>query len=136
MKNASNKMFRYGNIINTIYFILAIIGMVLGFIFVIVGAVNNDQALIDSSSRSLAFGIHLLVATILCCIFVINKAEKEADYSAEASLAPFINAIVFGAVSGNPFYVLAGIFGLIAKNQEKNGQQPAEEKPAEEPKEE
>ena len=125
MKNNTPKMFRYGNIVNTVYFILSILITVIGFIVMIVGAVNDDQATLNSGSKSLGYGIHLLAATILCNIFV-KKAEKQVEEDYYRSLAPFINAIVFGVISFNPFYVIAGIFGVVVNGQKKNNPEQAE----------
>ena len=125
MKNNTPKMFRYGNIVNTVYFILSILITVIGFIVMIVGAANDDQVTLNSGSKSLGYGIHLLVATILCNIFV-KKAEKQVEEDYYRSLAPFINAIVFGVISFNPFYVIAGIFGVVVNGQKKNNPEQAE----------
>lgn len=125
MKNNTPKMFRYGNIVNTVYFILSILITVIGFIVMIVGAANDDQVTLNSGSKSLGYGIHLLAATILCNIFV-KKAEKQVEEDYYRSLAPFINAIVFGVISFNPFYVIAGIFGVVVNGQKKNNPEQAE----------
>ena len=112
-------MFRYGNIVNLIYLILSILLLVLGFIMMIVGAVDDDQNAINDGSKAFGYGVHLLAATILCNIFV-KKAQKQVKEDYYRSLAPFINAIVFGVISFNPFYVIAGIFGIVVNGQNKN----------------
>ena len=119
-------MFRYGNIVNLVYFILSIVISVVALIVMIVGAASDDQATLNSGSKSFAYGIHLLAATILCNIFVKNKAEKQVEEDYYGSLAPFINAIVFGVISFNPFYVIAGIFGVVVNGQKKNNPEQAE----------
>ena len=126
MKNNTPKMFRYGNIVNLAYFILSIVISVVALIVMIVGAASDDQATLNSGSKSFAYGIHLLAATILCNIFVKNKAEKQVEEDYYGSLAPFINAIVFGVISFNPFYVIAGIFGVVVNGQKKNNPEQAE----------
>ncbi len=126
MKNNTPKMFRYGNIVNLVYFILSIVISVVALIVMIVGAASDDQATLNSGSKSFAYGIHLLAATILCNIFVKNKAEKQVEEDYYGSLAPFINAIVFGVISFNPFYVIAGIFGVVVNGQKKNNPEQAE----------
>ena len=120
-------MFRYGNIVNLVYFILSIVISVVALIVMIVGAASDDQATLNSGSKSFAYGIHLLAATILCNIFVKNKAEKQVEEDYYGSLAPFINAIVFGVISFNPFYVIAGIFGIVVNGQNKNKPEQVEE---------
>ena len=126
MKNNTPKMFRYGNIVNLVYFILSIVISVVALIVMIVGTASDDQATLYSGSKSFVYGIHLLAATILCNIFVKNKAEKQVEEDYYGSLAPFINAIVFGVISFNPFYVIAGIFGVVVNGQKKNNPEQAE----------
>ena len=126
MKNNTPKMFRYGNIVNLVYFILSIVISVVALIVMIVGTASDDQATLNSGSKSFVYGIHLLAATILCNIFVKNKAEKQVEEDYYGSLAPFINAIVFGVISFNPFYVIAGIFGVVVNGQKKNNPEQAE----------
>ena len=129
MKNNTPKMFRYGNIVNRIYFAISIVLMVIGLIAVIVGAVKGDEGkqLLRDGGTCFGDGVHLFVATILCNIFVINKAEKQIEEDFYRSHAPFINAIVFGVVSFNPFYVIAGIFGVILMGQKNNNPEQVEE---------
>ena len=126
MKNNTPKMFRYGNIVNLIYLILSILMLIIGLIAMIAGAVNDEQSALDSGSKCFGYGVHLLAATILCNIFV-KKAQKQVEEDYYRSLAPFINAIVFGVISFNPFYVIAGIFGIVVNGQNKNKPEQVEE---------
>ena len=126
MKNNTPKMFRYGNIVNLIYLILSILMLVIGFIAMIVGVVDDNQDTINTGAKAFGYGVHLLAAVILCNIFV-KKAQKQVEEDYYRSLAPFINAIVFGVISFNPFYVIAGIFGLVLNGQNKNKPEQVEE---------
>ena len=126
MKNNTPKMFRYGNIVNLIYLILSILMLVLGFITMIVGVVDDNQDTINTGAKAFGYGVHLLAAVILCNIFV-KKAQKQVEEDYYRSLAPFINAIVFGVISFNPFYVIAGIFGIVVNGQNKNKPEQVEE---------
>ncbi len=126
MKNNTPKMFRYGNIVNLIYLILSILMLVLGFIAMIVGVVDDNQDTINTGAKAFGYGVHLLAAVILCNIFV-KKAQKQVEEDYYRSLAPFINAIVFGVISFNPFYVIAGIFGIVVNGQNKNKPEQVEE---------
>lgn len=119
-------MFRYGNIVNLIYLILSILMLVLGFIAMIVGVVDDNQDTINTGAKAFGYGVHLLAAVILCNIFV-KKAQKQVEEDYYRSLAPFINAIVFGVISFNPFYVIAGIFGIVVNGQNKNKPEQVEE---------
>ena len=126
MKNNTPKMFRYGNIVNLIYLILSILMLVIGFIAMIVGVVDDNQDTINTGAKAFGYGVHLLAAVILCNIFV-KKAQKQVEEDYYRSLAPFINAIVFGVISCNPFYVIAGIFGIVVNGQNKNKPEQVEE---------
>ena len=126
MKNNTPKMFRYGNIVNLIYLILSILMLVSGLIAMIIGVVDDNQDTINTGAKAFGYGVHLLAAVILCNIFV-KKAQKQVEEDYYRSLAPFINAIVFGVISFNPFYVIAGIFGIVVNGQNKNKPEQVEE---------
>lgn len=136
MQNASNTMYRIGRIFTLIELILGPIFLVIGIIVAIVGGVKDpqDAALISSGSTLIGWGIYFIIVSILCLIFV-SKAQKELADRDNRNPTPFILTIVFGAIAQNPFYVLAGIFGLIADGQQGNKEQPKEVEEKEEPKE-
>ena len=136
MKNTSRIMFNIGNIVTICYLGLGGLLLLISIICFIVGGVGDSPAATASGASCLGWAIYFLVGSILCLIFV-GKAKKELADESTRNNTPFIITIVFGAIASNPFYVLAGIFGLIAESQQGN-QQPkeVEEKPAEEPKEE
>jgi len=119
MKNASKTMFNIGNIFTLIYLVLGALFFVIGLITVIVGAANSDAALTASGGTLIGWGIYFVVTSILCLIFV-GKAKRELADESTRRPAPFIITIVFGAIASNVFYVLAGIFGLIAEGQQGN----------------
>ena len=125
MKNASKTMFTIGNIFTLIYLGLGVLLSIIGIIMAIVGGIgvaNGDDgaAGIAAAGGSFLFtGIYLIIASILCLIFV-GKAKKELANETTRRPAPFIITIVFGAIDWNPFYILAGIFGLIAESQQGN----------------
>ena len=135
MKNTSRIMFNIGNIVTICYLALGALLSLIGFIVIIIGAVAGDGGAANAGGRCLGAGIYLLVTSILCLVFV-GKAKRELADESNRDNKPFIITIVFGAIGSNPFYVLAGIFGLIAESQQGNKEQPkeVEEKPAEEPK--
>ena len=137
MKNTSRTMFNIGNIITIVYIGLGALLSLIGIIVIIVGAVSGEPAVTSSGASCLGWGIYFIVTSILCLIFV-GKAKRELQDESTRNNTPFIITIVFGAIASNPFYVLAGIFGLIAEGQQgkKEEPKPVEEKPAEEPKEE
>ena len=133
MKNTSNTMYRIGKIFTIIELVLGAVLFVVGLIVIIVGSVQDprDVAAVKAGGSCLGWGIYFLVVSILALIFV-GQAQKELEDESTRNNSPFILTIVFGAIAQNPFYVLAGIFGLIAESQQ--GQQAGE--PKYEPKEE
>ena len=134
MKNTSRIMFNVGNIVTICYLGLGALLFLIGLIVMIVGGASGEPSVTASGGSVLGWGIYFIVTSILCLIFV-GKAKKELADESTKNNTPFIITIVFGAIASNPFYVLAGIFGLIAESQQGNKEQPkeAEEKP-EEPK--
>lgn len=136
MKNASNTMYNIGRIFTIIEIILGPIFFLLGLIFVIIAAAIPEEAaaLAGPGGTLIGYGIWFIVGGILCLIFV-GKAKRELKDEGNKNPTPFILTIVFGAIAGNVFYVLAGIFGLVADGQQGGGSEPkaVEEKP-EEPK--
>lgn len=123
MKNTSRTMYRIGNIINIFFLALGPLLFLIGIICIIVGAANDNGPLMSEGGKCIGWGIWFLVAAILCFVFV-GKAQRQLGNDREQNRAPFIVTIVFGAVSTNPCYVLAGIFGLIADGQKSNDEQP------------
>ena len=135
MKKASEIMFKIGNIFTFIYLALGVILFIVGIVGVVGGAAAlaaaaGDQtaeaaaaAAIGSGTSCIVLGIYFIVTSIVCLI-VVRKAQRELADESKANRKPFIITIVVGAIASNYFYVLAGIFGLIAEGQQ--GQQQAE----------
>ena len=135
MKNTSNTMYNIGRIFTIVELILGPILFIIGLICVLVGySVDpRDAALIASGGSLIGWGVYFIVVSILALVFV-GKAKQELQNEETKNPTPFIITIVFGAIASNPFYVLAGIFGLIADGQQ--GQQNEQPKEVEEKKEE
>ena len=123
MKNTSRTMFNIGNIFNICSIVLGGLLIGLGILLIIVGNLPdvNKPDVVAVGSGALGWGIYLLVTAILCFVFV-KKAKEQLQDEDNKNTSPFIVTIVFGAVSSNPFYVLAGIFGLIAQGQDRNNE--------------
>ena len=136
MRNTSSIMYRIGNIFTIIELVLGPILFVVGLIIAIVGGVQDpvNQAMVKSGGSMIGWGVYFVVVSILCLIFV-GKAQRELANRDTRNPTPFILTIVFGAIAENPFYVLAGIFGLIADGQDGRQEQPKEVEQSEEPKE-
>ena len=135
MKKASEIMFKIGNIFTIIYLILGGILFIIGLISsiaagVALAAAGGDEGAIAAASAALGSGIGLIFlgiyffVTSLICLIVVRKALRELADESKANRKPFIITIVVGAIASNYFYVLAGIFGLIAEGQQ--GQAKAE----------
>ena len=136
MRNASSTMYRIGRIFTIVELILGPIFFIVGLIFAIVGGIKDptDAVMISNGSSMIGWGIYLVVVAILCLVFV-GKALRELANRNDRNPTPFILTIVFGAIANNVFYVLAGIFGLIADGQDGRQEQPKEVEQSEEPKE-
>ena len=115
MKNASKTMFNIGNIFTIV---LIALGALLVLIGIICFAAGGPEAA-GPAGYCIGWGIYFLVTSILCLVFV-GKAKKELEDESRKDNKPFIITIIFGAISENVFYVLAGIFGLIAEGQQGN----------------
>ena len=134
MKNTSKLMYRIGNIFNICWFALGLLLVLIGTIMLIVDLVGGYN--VANAVSTILAGSIFAVGAVLAWIFV-GKAQKELADESHKDNKPFIITIVFGAIAENIFYVLAGIFGLIAEGQQGNKEQPKEEpKQVEEPKEE
>ena len=135
MKKASKIMFKIGNIFTFIYLALGVILFIVGIVGVVGGAAalavaGGDQtaeaaaaAAIGSGTSCIVLGIYFFVTSLICLI-VVRKAQRELADESTQNRKPFIVSIVCGAIASNYFYVLAGIFGLIAEGQQ--GQAKAE----------
>ena len=135
MKKASEIMFKIGNIFTIIYLVLGAILFLIGLISSIVSGValaaaSGDEAAVAAAAAALGSAVGLIFVglyffvTSLVCLIVVRKAQRELANEATSNKKPFIITIVCGAIASNVFYVLAGIFGLIAEGQQ--GQQQAE----------
>ena len=129
MKKVSNKMFNIGRIFSIVEFIIGCCLVGIGTLLFLLELFVEDFSC-GGGLKTLIWGSWMVVGAVLCFVFV-NKAIKELTDERSRNKKPFIMTIVFGAVSCNVFYVLAGIFGLIADGQQ--GEQPTE-KPVEETK--
>ena len=129
MKKATKVMYTVGNIINIlgiIFISLAILCAICGIAFsqeIFEQMTEKDlthfntAADIRISSISMLIGcvIGLIVAIVM--LVLATKARK-AIQNDDKNDTPHIVMIVIG-VFGNVFYLLCGIFGLIAQNQDK-----------------
>ena len=131
MKNVSNKMFNIGRIFSIVEFIIGCCLVGIGALLFLLELFVEDFSW-GGGLKTLIWGSWMVVGAVLCFVFV-NKAKKELADENNRNKTPFIITIIFGAVSWNVFYVLAGIFGLIASGQpsEQPTEEPIEETKAE-----
>lgn len=129
MKKASNIMFRIGNIFTVLYLVLGVILFLVGIGMAIAGTIGAAAtgasaeekaaaiALASAGGSMIGAGIYFFV-TSLVCLILVRKAQRELANEATSNKKPFIVSIVCGAIASNYFYVLAGIFGIIAEGQQ------------------
>lgn len=135
MKNASKTMFNIGHIVTIIYLILGALLAIIGIVTLIIGAgalavaagdadaERAAAAAVGAGGGLLGWGLYFVITSIVCLV-LIGKAKRELADESKSNKKPFIVTIVVGAIASNPFYILGGIFGLIAEGQQ--GQQQAE----------
>ena len=129
MKNASQIMYKIGKIINIILIPLSALLVIIGIVGVVLGAIGSAVAEEGASASLAAFaaasgayiglGIFLLVFSIVSLIVCSKKWANIEAGSDEVADRVFL--IVFGVLSDNIFYILCGIFSLVARSQESNG---------------
>lgn len=128
MKNSSNIMFKIGQILNIIAIPLCAIVFILGSILAGAGILGM-AGVIDMRGEEAAiaalygfiflpYGVFLLVFSIISLV-VCSKKHK-AIVNGNDAAGPRVALIVLGALGNNIFYILAGIFSLVARSQEEN----------------
>ena len=135
MRESSKTMYKIGRIFSFVLLGLSCILAVLHLVLMIVYSLDNTQGSWTSELGSLVSTVIWISFIIVVICLASNAIEKtETD---KANKAPHITMIVFGALSGDVFYVLGGIFGLVAISQEAEESQPkAEVEPEPAPSEE
>ena len=123
MKNASEIMYKIGKIINIIMIPVSVLLLVIGAALIATTPVSTEMTpeqlqQIATGSSSIGYGVYFLITSVLSIIICPMKHKEIANGSTE--IAPRVFLIVFGAIADNIFYVLAGIFGLVARSQELN----------------
>lgn len=106
MERASRVMYTIANVFNwvlaalyAILIVCAILGMT--------GAVEDMPADVAKAGSLAYFIVGLIVALVTICLVRIAK-DKHSSKGWD------ILFIVLGAINGNVFYILGGIFGLVA----------------------
>ena len=70
MRNTSSIMYRIGNIFTIIQLVLGPILFLIGLIIAIIGGVQDpvNQAMVNSGSNMICWGIYFVVVSILCLV--------------------------------------------------------------------
>jgi len=123
MKHASSVMNKIGRIFNIVELVLTAILVVLGAILlpiaIIAAAADKEAAVgVAGAVGYLVWGLVLLALSIVT--LVLAKKANAALANGRTDNGPHILLIVGGAISGNVFYVLAGIFGLVGEHTGNN----------------
>lgn len=122
MKEASRLLYKVGNVINVIGIVLAIILAICCFI----GYNGIDQSTANEMGKTLSeaqalcmgSGIFLVICVIVwIVIYVIAKKAIKALNDDSTSITPHVLMIVIGVLGQSIFYLLGGIFGVIAENK-------------------
>ena len=125
MKNASRTMMKIGRIVNIVFIplfaLLAVILMIVGIVGVAAAIVEENAEALAAAYTSIAYAVFFVFAVIFNVVALIICTKKNNEIEAGSNeVAPRVFLIVFGALSDNPFYILAGIFSLVARSQEAN----------------
>ncbi len=124
MKEASSILYKVGNIINLIAIILGVILAIL--CFVCYGGIDNQTAiemgktLTEAQTTFMAAGIAFVIFIIIwIVVYVLAKRAIKALNDSSNSIAPHVLMIIIGVLGSSIFYLLGGIFGVIAENSNK-----------------
>ena len=116
-------MYKIGKIINIIMIPVSVLLIVIGAVLIATTPVSTEMTpeelqKIASASTCIGYGVYFLITSVLSIIICPKKHKEIANGNME--IAPRVFLIVFGAIADNIFYVLAGIFSLVARSQELN----------------
>ena len=134
MRESSKTMYKIGRIFSFVLLGLAALLAVLHLILMLVYLADETKGNWSSELGSM-IGTIIWIGFIIVVICLATNAIKLTETEKE-NKTPHITMIVFGALSGDVFYLLGGIFGLVAIAQEAEENQPkaeAEPEPAENP---
>ncbi len=109
MENASKVMYKIANVFN---WIIAVLGVLVIVLSILTGAGVIEKAQTDSLGwNTIWAGVYLLVFAVALIILTRIAYKKNSGQGWD------ILFIVLGFFGGNIFYLLGGIFGLVASNE-------------------
>ena len=122
MGNASKILYTVGKVVNIIEIVMTSLMLLLGLVVMIFGetitanieALSGMMTMLSGTGFTIggAFALVLSIVTLV----LANNATRALDNGIKEN-APHIVMIVIG-VLGDIFYLLGGIFGLVAENTE------------------
>lgn len=125
MRESSKTMYRIGRVFSFVLLgisaVLAVVHLILMIVFIADETRGNWGSELGSLISTILW-LGFIVIVICLANNEISKTETEKE-----NQAPHITMIVFGALSGDIFYLLGGIFGLVAISQEKENNEPKAE---------
>ena len=113
MKNASKTMYKIGRIFSFVLLGITAILTIIYSILMIVEITKGNFPRYLGDVIKFSIWLSLVIVVIILASNALRAMEKD-----DKSNGPHIVMIVFGAISGDVFYLLGGIFGLIAIGQE------------------
>ncbi len=116
MRNARDIMFKIGKIVNYVLIGLGALFFILGIVGLILGAADSESALVASGGSLLGYGIVLLI-TNLVVLFLAGKANDIIFNGQDNVIKGSVFLIILGVVSENIFFILAGIFSILCKDE-------------------
>lgn len=122
MGNASKILYTVGKVVNIIEIVMTSLMLLLGLVVMIFGetVAANIEALSTmlTMASGTGFTIGGAVALVISIVTLVlaNNATRALDNGIKEN-APHVVMIVIGAL-GDIFYLLGGIFGLVAENTE------------------
>ena len=107
MEKASKIMYTIANVFTWIIAVFAVIGIV--FSILSIANVNIEGADLSQLGVGTLVGTIILLLVSLITIFMVRRAKAKGS-----SKFWDILFIVLGVIGGNIFYILGGIFGVLA----------------------
>lgn len=126
MKDASRIMYTIGKVFSIIEIVISAILLLAGILCrVFAEEIYNEQkgrsfTLEDVKALSITLIVFASISLIIVFIVLIlaNNAQKKLKNN-KKDLAPHVIMIVIG-VFGDIFYLLGGVFGIVAENEDNN----------------
>lgn len=113
MEKASKVMYKIANIFNWIELVCGILLVVFGILMLTGAVVANSASSVDlvgGAAGLMVVGIWMLIVSIVMVVMT------RVAYAKGSSKGWDIFFLVFGIVAENVFYILGGIFGIVARN--------------------